>query len=107
MMGGGDVGLLKVGHRRPKSAKQAEASLAILWKILPIPVPGGPDLNGRFADELRRPNGGVDNNAVPSCRPGRPAARLRSRGACTSYAEGGKPVRSGVIKLSEPDIQTA
>jgi hypothetical protein len=42
MMGGGGVGLLKVGRRRPKSAKQAEASLAILWKILPIAARDGP-----------------------------------------------------------------
>jgi hypothetical protein len=43
MMGGGDVGPLKVGRRRPKSPKQAEASLAILQKILPIAVRGAPD----------------------------------------------------------------
>jgi hypothetical protein len=43
MMGGGDGGLLKVGRRRPKSPKQAEASLAILQKILPIAFRGAPD----------------------------------------------------------------
>jgi hypothetical protein len=40
MMGSGGVGLLKVDRRRSKSAKQAEAGLAILWKILSIAVRG-------------------------------------------------------------------
>jgi hypothetical protein len=43
MMGSRDVGLLKAGRRRPKSAKQAEARLAILWKILSIAVRSGPE----------------------------------------------------------------
>src|SRR6185437_15708240 len=38
MMGCGGVGLLKVECRCSKSAKQAEAGLAILWKILSIAV---------------------------------------------------------------------
>jgi hypothetical protein len=38
MMGSGGVGLLKVGRRRSKSAKQAEARLAIFLKILSIAV---------------------------------------------------------------------
>jgi hypothetical protein len=40
MMGSEGVGPLKVGRRRSKSAKQAEAGLAILRKILSIAVRG-------------------------------------------------------------------
>ena len=79
MMGGGDVGLLKVGRRRPKSPKQAEASLAILQKILPIAVRLRPNPSMAAVAALPEPQA----------------------------AECGKPARSDVIKLSEPDIQTA
>ena len=83
---------LKSAAAAQKSAKQAEASLAILQKILPIVV-------------RLRPNPRMAGAAVLPRR--HRAAGLRDGGACASAAACGKPARSGVIKLSEPDIQTA
>ena len=79
MMGSGDDGLLKVGRRRPKSGKQPEAGLAILRKILSIAVGAVRGIG---------PRGLAAVASVPA-----PAGRRRAS--------------SGVINLSEPDIQTA
>jgi hypothetical protein len=75
MVGNGDVGLLKVGRRRPKSANRAEAGLAILWKILSIAFGGGPD--PQTAD-------------APSCQPTPTAAEIRplARSDCCQAASG-------------------
>jgi hypothetical protein len=76
MMGSGDVGLFKVGRRRPKSAKRAEAGLAILWKILSIAVRGGPDPQTAAAEI--RPSAGSD------CCQAASGVALRSSGGCAS-----------------------